>query len=83
MVSVSREHLARRFKEETAMTPHEYIVREKMLLACHLLKDTAMSSKEISVRLGYDEPAHFTRTFKRAIQMTPSRFRAEGTLPVA
>ena len=80
---VSREHLARRFKEETAMTPHEYIVREKMLLACHLLKDTVMSGKEISIRLGYDEPSHFARTFKRAMQVTPARFRLEGALPVA
>jgi AraC-like DNA-binding protein len=82
ILNVSREYLTRRFKEETAMTPHAYILREKLRLACHLLKETSMSSKQIAARLGYDEPAHFTRTFKRVIHMTPSRFRAVGTIPV-
>jgi AraC-like DNA-binding protein len=83
LLSVSREHLTRTFKDETAQTPHDYIVQQKMMLACHLLKETPMSKKEICAHLGYDEPAHFTRTFKRVMQMTPTQFRAVGTIPVA
>jgi AraC-like DNA-binding protein len=83
MLSVSREHLTRRFKDEIALTPHDYILRQKLLLACHLLKETPLSNKQIALRLGYDEPSHFTRTFRRVIHMTPSRFRAVGTIPMA
>lgn len=82
-LQVSREHLTRKFKAETAMTPHEYILRRKLIYACHLLKETAMSSKEISLRVGFDHPAHFTRTFRRAIHMTPTRFRSDGIMPVS
>ncbi|MBA4387591.1 MAG: hypothetical protein C0404_06390 [Verrucomicrobia bacterium] len=82
MLNISREYLTRKFKEHTAMTPHEYIIRRKILLACQLLKETSLSNKEIASRLGYGEPAHFTRTFKHAMHSTPSRFRATGIIPV-
>ncbi|MBN1675896.1 MAG: helix-turn-helix transcriptional regulator [Kiritimatiellae bacterium] len=81
LLSVSREHLARVFKEQTGTTPHAYILRQKMLLACHLLKESSLSSKEVAARLGYPQPAHFSRTFKRVLGMPPRRFREVGTIP--
>ena len=82
LLSVSREHLTRKFKDETALTPHDYLLRQKLLLACHLLKETTLSNKQIALRLGYGEPSHFTRTFRRVLHMTPSRFRTLGTIPM-
>lgn len=82
-LNVSREHLTRKFREQMAITPYEYILRRKILQACHLLKETPMSSKEIATRLGYSIPAHFTRTFKRVVRMTPRQFRAVGSVPNA
>ena len=79
---VSREHLTRQFQRELAITPHDYIVRQKILRACQYLKETDLNSKEIAARLGYLEAAHFSRTFKRLIHITPSQFRLVGTLPV-
>lgn len=82
-LQVSREHLTRKFKTETAMTPHDYILRRKLIYACHLLKETTLSNKEIALSVGFHQPAHFTRTFRRIIHMTPSRFRADGIVPVS
>ncbi|HHH75837.1 MAG TPA: AraC family transcriptional regulator, partial [Phycisphaerae bacterium] len=64
LLQVSREHLTRVFHKISGTTPHRYLIRQKMLLACRLLKDTSLSIKEVSARLGYDSPAHFTRTFR-------------------
>ncbi len=80
-LQVSREHLSRRFRVETGMAPHAYIVRERMVRACRMLKETDLSLKEIAVRLGYGEPGHFTRTFRGALGMTPRRFRERGSIP--
>jgi AraC-like DNA-binding protein len=80
---VSREHLTRVFKEHTLQTPWQYVLRQKMLHACRLLKTTQLTHKEIAVALGYDTPAHFTRTFKHILGMTPGRFRAVGTIPLS
>lgn len=82
MLTVSREHLTRMFKEQAGMTPHQFIVREKLLLACRLLKSTTLTNKEIAARLGFSTSAHFTRTFRRGLTMTPSQFRETGALPV-
>jgi AraC-like DNA-binding protein len=79
---VSREHLSRVFREQTAQSPYQYIVRRRMLEACRLLKESDTSQKVIAEQLGYAEHAHFTRTFSRVMHMTPSRFRAVGTIPV-
>ena len=81
-VGVSREHLTRVFREQTGMTPYAYLVRRKMLHACRLLKNTSLSAKEISGMLGYGYQAHFSRTFKRLLGMTPRAFREVGRIPL-
>lgn len=80
-LGVSREHLSRVFKEQTAQTPYQYIQRQKMLAACRLLKETRLTQKEIAEKMGFDVPAHFTRAFTRVMHLTPSRFRAVGVIP--
>ena len=76
---VSREHLSRIFKEHTGFTLQNYILRQKMSLACKLLKETHLSIKEISARLGYDHPPQFIRNFKQLLKLTPSQFRLTKT----
>ncbi|MDO9541350.1 MAG: AraC family transcriptional regulator [Kiritimatiellia bacterium] len=80
-LGVSREHLSRVFKEQTAQTPYQYVQRQKMLEACRLLKETRLTQKEITARMGYNVPAHFTRAFTRIMRLTPRRFRAVGVIP--
>lgn len=78
-LNISREHLSRVFKEHVGMSLQEYVLRQKMTIACKLLKETQMSNKEISARLGYDLPTHFTRAFKGLLHVTPTQFREMGT----
>lgn len=80
-LGVSREHLSRVFKEQTAQTPYQYLQRQKMLEACRLLKETRLTQKEVAAKMGYDVPAHFTRTFMRVMHLTPRRFRVVGVIP--
>ena len=81
-LSISREHLTRLFKTELGQTPHEYIARRKLLLACRLLKDSSLSGKVICERLGGITHQHFVRMFKKELKMTPSQFRKVGMIPM-
>ncbi|MCK5000520.1 MAG: helix-turn-helix transcriptional regulator, partial [Anaerohalosphaera sp.] len=81
-LSMSREHLSRVFKGHLGVSLQEYILRQKMTLACKLLKDTQLSNKEISARLGYDLPTHFARAFKNLLHITPTQFREMPTTPL-
>jgi AraC-like DNA-binding protein len=74
-IQVSREHLCRVFRKETGHTPLFHLTMEKMRRACDLLRDTTMTGKEIAARLGYENPSHFTRTFRRVVGTTPRRYR--------
>lgn len=46
--------------------------------ACQLLARTDLSIQTIAGRLGYRNPANFTRAFSRATGKTPSAYRAEA-----
>ncbi len=81
-LDVTREHLTRVFRSQIGITPYQYILRKKMLLACQLLREDPVSVSEVSERLGYEVPAHFTRTFKRVVRVAPSRFKEAGIMPV-
>jgi AraC-like DNA-binding protein len=82
-LDVSREHLTRVFKEQTGQTPYQYLLRQRMLLACHLLKETELTTKQVAARLGYTQPAQFSRCFRRVMLLTPTRFREVGIIPVS
>ncbi len=81
-LSVSAEHLARVFKQQTGLSPHVHIQQAKMLAACSMLKSPAVTIKEIAARLGYDTPARFTRTFRRIVGIPPHEFRETGVVPL-
>jgi len=80
-LNVSREHLSRVFREQTGLSPHEYLTRRKMKYACYLLRDTNLTCKEIAARIGYDDPASFSRAFKNEIKISPQDLRITGYIP--
>lgn len=82
-ISVSAEHLARVFKQQTGTSPHVHIQNAKMLAACSMLKTDALPIKEIAWRLGFKTPAHFLRTFQRVVRCSPLEFRRNGVVPLA
>ena len=81
-LNISREHFSRLFKQQTGVTPNEFIVRRKIIHACHLLKDTSMNCKEIAFAVGYETPANFIRAFKGYQKTTPLQFRKNGVIPI-
>ena len=79
---LSREHFSRLFHQQTGISPAEFILRQKILRACQLLKETRLSCKESADRLGYQNATNFSRAFKNLIQMTPKEFQTTGTMPL-
>lgn len=45
--------------------------------ACDLLARTDLSIQDIATRLGYENPANFSRAFTQVVAKTPSAYRAE------
>jgi len=80
LLEVSREHLTRVFREQTGVTPYTFIARQRLLEACRMLRGTRLANKEIAARMGYATPAHFARSFKAVVGVTPGRFRESGMM---
>ena len=62
-------------RRHTGMTPHEFILREKIGLAARLLRETSQPLVEIAEYLGFRDQFHFARVFKQRIGIPPGAYR--------
>ncbi|MCI8371161.1 MAG: AraC family transcriptional regulator [Lachnospiraceae bacterium] len=74
-VNYSRSYLSRTFRNETSMTIPEYINKIRVQNAIHLLKDSKMQVKEISVLVGMKDSFYFSKLFKKITGETPREYR--------
>jgi AraC-like DNA-binding protein len=70
----SRQTLYRRLKAEGA-TYEQVLDGLRRRLGLRLVRDGAQSVKEVAYRLGFSDPAAFSRAFKRWTGASPSEMR--------
>jgi two-component system response regulator YesN len=68
-------YLSTLFKQETGVTINEYIMGVRVEKAKELILDTNKRIVDISLAVGYADPAFFTKVFKRYTGMSPSDFK--------
>lgn len=76
----SPSHFSTLIKEGTGQTFLQIIKDIKLSQACRALTETNLSIASICELVGYENPEHFMRTFKKAHGMTPSQYRKEHSL---
>jgi AraC family transcriptional regulator len=76
VANMSPFHFARRFKQATGITPHQFVTRERILRARELLVSTRQSIREIAVSLGFASQSHFTDVYRSITGNTPRRDRS-------
>ena len=74
------DYARRIFREQTGVSPGTYLTRLRMGEAKRLLIETNLTSAEIGYRIGINDPAYFSRTFKKQIGLRPSAFREKFRL---
>jgi AraC-like DNA-binding protein len=60
---------------ELGATYSELVDRVRFRIACSMLEDGGVKVVEIAFALGYSDPAHFTRAFRRWTSLTPLEYR--------
>lgn len=70
---LSRFALLRRFRAQTGLTPHAFQTNLRIARARTLLSG-GMGPARVAVECGFADQAHLTRTFKRAVGVTPGRY---------
>lgn len=72
-------HFARAFHQSVGEPPHAYVTTRRLARARRLLEETDMSVTEIALDVGYAEPSHLARLFKRVHGVGPIAFRRART----
>ncbi len=72
---MSPRTFARRFQQETGTTPYRWILRQRVLLAQHLLEATDETVDAIAGRTGFGNAAVLRHHFVRAVGTTPQAYR--------
>jgi AraC family transcriptional regulator len=73
-------YFSRLFKESTGFSPHRYVLEQRIRRAEHFLRTSDMTILEASVRTGFADQGHFTKTFRRFVGVTPTEYRAQSRM---
>jgi AraC-like DNA-binding protein len=74
-VNIERSYLFRLFKEATGQSVSGYITWFRIRRARELLKSSGLSVQSVAYSIGYHDPLHFSRVFKKATSYSPTAFR--------
>lgn len=73
---INPDYLDRKFKEEIGFTVNQYIIKEKVKLAKHMmLRSEDISISNISNMCGYTNMSNFSAMFKREVGMSPNEYK--------
>jgi AraC family transcriptional regulator len=74
-VQISQFHFCRLFKQSTSMTPHAYLIQQRVERAKQLLKHKECTLLDIALACGFANPSHFAKHFHKHTGISPKQFR--------
>jgi transcriptional regulator GlxA family with amidase domain len=78
LVNLSPSRFRDLFSAQTGMGPVQYLQRLRLRRARLLLERTFLTVKEVMALVGYNDPSHFSREFRREHGVAPSTLRGRG-----
>lgn len=68
-------HFIRYFRGKTGQTPARYVTERRMESAKRMLEESTLTVAEIMERVGFEEPSHFARLFRKHYALSPTEYR--------
>lgn len=75
LVRLSPYHFCRSFARSTGLPPHRWIQAQRIEHAKELLARADLTILETAALVGYDNPGHFAKVFRKLVGVTPREFR--------
>ena len=76
---MSPHHFARSFKKDTGLSPHRYVVRQRVERAKALLANTDLTVFEVARAVGFANHSHLSSHVRRLLGVSPGALRRDGT----
>ncbi len=73
--NLSVSQFQREFQRLFSMTPGDYILRVRLLMARRQLESTTETVGRIALDCGFHDQSHFTRAFRTAMGLSPLKYR--------
>ena len=75
LAHLNKNHFARKFKNETGVSPIDYLINTRLKNAKEMLGFCDLPVKTISADCGFNNPAYFNYVFKKHFGITPGEYR--------
>ncbi len=73
-MNMNYNYLSGVFKKETGLSITRYCMKSRIYKAVRLLRESNMNISQISYELGFSSPYHFSNTFKKFMNVSPSDY---------
>jgi signal transduction histidine kinase/DNA-binding LacI/PurR family transcriptional regulator/CheY-like chemotaxis protein len=77
-IGVSEDYLSRLFRQELDISPWDYLNRYRTLQAMERLRLTSDDIGTVARRVGFKDPAYFSRVFRKMTGQSPSTYREQA-----
>ncbi len=77
-LGVSEGHISRLFKSDTDCSINNYLTKYRIKKAMDYLKDINVKVYEVADKVGYQDIAYFSNTFKKLVGKNPSDYQSKG-----
>ncbi len=74
-LDISRTLVYSKIKSYTGTSVNEFIMTIRVKKAAAYIKETNLNLAEIAYKVGFKDPSHFTKAFKKQFGMAPSQFK--------
>jgi transcriptional regulator GlxA family with amidase domain len=75
LAGLSPNHLAQLFGKEVGVSPHQYLLRQRIERAKELLAGTDVPITRIALDLGFSSSQHFARVFHQNVKRSARAYR--------
>lgn len=75
VVNISPTYFASLFKHAMVISPHQYVIQQRVERAKLMLRKTNLAIADIALQVGFSSQSHLTQQFKRFTGMTPKQVR--------
>jgi AraC family transcriptional regulator len=77
-IDMSQHYFCRSFKQSIGITPHQYLIQQRVERAKQLLTRSKLTILDITDECGFANPSHFAKYFRQHTGISPRQFRSQS-----
>lgn len=80
VVGLPPSRFAEAFLRSTGRTPHQFVLSQRLALACELLEQGQLAISEVALSAGFSSQSHLTRLLRSRLGATPAQLQRSRRL---